>query len=249
MNSCTRVLMTACAGLFAMSALGEGAQGRTQADGALDCRQALVDRFDALSGEIIGHDDEIIPALVLLREEEKLARDVYLTFSEWYELPLFTDIALSEQNHMDLVAMVLERHGIADPAAGKGIGEFDDPKLQELFDDLFIPMGEASLVGALSAGAIIEDLDIDGLVNILSESRFLDINLVVENLVASSRSHMRRFVTALKQRGETYFPSFYVDKNHLALILSSEMETAVVYDEHGEVLATCGQHSPAGDRP
>ncbi len=249
MSACTRVLITACAGLLAVSAVAECAQGSAENDGASDCQQALVDRFAALSGYVMEDDDEMIPKLVLLREKEKLARDVYLTFTALYDLPVFTRIARSEQNHMDLVAMILERHGIADPAAGKEIGEFENPKLQELFDDLLVPMGEASLVGALSAGAIIEDLDIYHLENILLGSDFLDINLVVENMLAGSRDHMRGFVGALEQRGETYFPAFYIDKSLLSLILSSDMETAVIYDEFGELLAECGLRPARGDHP
>ena len=248
MDLSTRALMTACAGLIAVSAISESAQVRPQTEGLSDCRQALVDRFVELSGDVMADDDGVISRLVLLREELKLARDVYLTFTALYDVQVFPTIALSEQSGMDLVAMILERYGIEDPAAGKGIGKFESPRLQDLFDDLLVPMGEASLVGALSAGAIIEDLDIFRLENLLVESTFPDVNLFVENIVADSRDHLRQFVGALEQRGETYFPPFYIGKDSLALILGSETETAVVYDEYGDVFAECQRGVESGNR-
>ena len=38
--------------------------------------------------------------LQYLRDEEKLARDVYLYFAAIYNKPIFSDIAASEQQHM-----------------------------------------------------------------------------------------------------------------------------------------------------
>ena len=60
--------------------------------------------------------------LVFMREEEKLARDVYLTLSWWYDMPVFPNIARSEQQHMNLVALMLDRYDLPDPAEGNGIG-------------------------------------------------------------------------------------------------------------------------------
>lgn len=60
---------------------------------------------------------------------------------------------------------------------------------------------------------------------------------------------MRAFVRALEQRGETYFPPFYIARDYLSLILSSYIETAVIYDEYGEVIADCGLRPARGDHP
>lgn len=49
-----------------------------------------------------------------MREEEKLARDVYLTFGEKWGLTLFTNIAKSEQTHTDAVKTLLDRYEIKD---------------------------------------------------------------------------------------------------------------------------------------
>ena len=50
-------------------------------------------------------------SLVLMREEEKLARDVYTFLARKWNVPVFTNIAASEQMHMDQLALLLT-HGI-----------------------------------------------------------------------------------------------------------------------------------------
>ena len=43
-----------------------------------------------------------------MREEEKLARDVYLTLYDIWGTPAFNNIASSEQTHMDAVLMLID---------------------------------------------------------------------------------------------------------------------------------------------
>jgi hypothetical protein len=68
-----------------------------------------------------------IDALLLMREEEKMARDVYLQLNDLWGLPIFQNIESSEQTHMDAVKTLLDRYGLQDPAAGRGEGEFSIP--------------------------------------------------------------------------------------------------------------------------
>ena len=74
-------------------------------------------------------------ALVYMREEEKLAHDVYVTLYGIWQLPTFQNIASSEQTHMDSVKLLLDRYGIADVATAE-VGKFTDPVLQALFNTL-----------------------------------------------------------------------------------------------------------------
>jgi len=85
-----------------------------------------------------------------------------------------------------------------------------------------------------------EDVDIYHLDHILDDSDFDDVNLIVQNMVAGSRNHMRAFVGAMKKRGESYTAE-YISQEELEEILAAPMETGVIYDENGEVLAECGQ--------
>ena len=100
-----------------------------------------------------------IAGLQFMREEEKLAHDVYMTFYQQYGLAIFNNIANSEATHMAAIKTLLDRYGIADPAAGKPIGVFTNPELQALYNQL-IAQGSQSLAAALKVGGAIEEIDI-----------------------------------------------------------------------------------------
>ena len=51
---------------------------------------------------------------------------------------------------------------------------------------------------------------------------------------------MRSFIGALDNRDASYVPDKYITQDELALILATPMETGVIYDENGDVLAECG---------
>lgn len=150
-------------------------------------------------------EDEIA-GLVFMREEEKVARDVYLTLYETWGSQVFSNIARAEQNHMDAVATLLTRYGIADPAAGNAIGEFSDPDLQALYDQL-LDLGNQSLADALRVGALVEETDIEDLIAELAAVEHSDIQRVYQQLERGSENHLRAFVSTLeRQTGQTYEP-------------------------------------------
>lgn len=131
---------------------------------------------EILPDEVTALTTEEKTNLVLMREEEKFARDVYLHMHEKYDLRIFSNIAASEQVHMDAVLELIEKYGLEDPASAER-GVFLDLALQQLYDDL-VAQGEISLVEALKVGATIEDLDIRDLDNaILGTSKTNLINL------------------------------------------------------------------------
>ena len=88
---------------------------------------------------------EEIEGLIYMREEEKLARDVYLTLYEEWGIPVFQNIAGSEQAHMDSVLMLLDQYDLADPSAGLGVGAFSDPLFATLYDEAGTPPEQARL--------------------------------------------------------------------------------------------------------
>jgi len=130
--------------------------------------------------------------LTYLREEEKLARDVYLFLSAKWQSRIFKNIAASEQIHMDAVKTLLDRYGIADPAAGKAPGVFTNEELQSLYYDL-IQDGSVSLVEALNVGVFIEETDIDDLNAGIATTKRKDIITVYSNLLAGSYNHLDAF--------------------------------------------------------
>lgn len=143
-------------------------------------------------------------ALRFMYEEEKLARDVYATLFAWWGQPTFQNISLSEQQHMDSVALLLERYGLSTDV--QGLGQFNDPALQSLYNTL-TARGQLSLADALKVGAEIEELDILDLQARLSQTDNADIQQVFTSLMNGSYNHLRAFAGALlTQTGETYQP-------------------------------------------
>jgi hypothetical protein len=152
------------------------------------------------TGELSPAEEE---ALVFMREEEKLARDVYLFLYDQWRLPLFQNIATSEQTHSEAVAALLDRYGIADPASTVA-GVFVNADLQSLYNQL-TAQGSQSLADALKVGAEIEEIDILDLQSQLTITDNADIQQVFTNLLNGSYNHLRAFTsTLLNQAGETY---------------------------------------------
>ena len=129
-------------------------------------------------------------ALLFMREEEKLARDVYNQMYALWGQPVFQNIAASEQAHMDEIKLLLDRYGLADPALGPG--QFTDPSLQALYNQL-IAQGYVSLSEALNVGALIEQTEIADLLARLAQTDNADIQLVYTNLMNASYNHLAAF--------------------------------------------------------
>lgn len=146
--------------------------------------------------------------LTYMREEEKLARDVYLFLDDLWDSPVFANISESEQKHMDAIKTLLDRYGIPDPAAEteEWEGEFTNPDFRDLYNYL-IGMGRGSLVAALQVGVMIEEMDIDDLFNhaIPSTTR-RDIKTVYSNLLQGSYNHLKAFEFNLTSLEVTYEP-------------------------------------------
>ncbi|MGC9269922.1 DUF2202 domain-containing protein [Acidiphilium sp.] len=143
--------------------------------------------------------------LLLMREEEKIARDVYLQLYDRWGLRPFGNISGSEQAHMDMILLLLERHGLPDPAQGLAIGKFNDPALQALHDDL-LARGLQSQAEAVRIGLLVEELDIFDLRVAASRTEKPEILAVYADLERGSRNHLRAFHRWMHQLGTHYTP-------------------------------------------
>jgi len=153
--------------------------------------------------EAVAAPASIDEGILLMREEEKLARDVYLALYEQWGIRTFANIARSEQQHMDAVALLMQGKGIADPVAHAAPGEFTNGTIAKLYDEL-VAFGKQSPLDALTVGAIIEDLDIADLEELLSETDDPDTVRVYSALLRGSENHMRSFAGLLEQYGASY---------------------------------------------
>ncbi|PKL77263.1 MAG: ferritin [Candidatus Melainabacteria bacterium HGW-Melainabacteria-1] len=141
--------------------------------------------------------------LLQMREEEKLAQDVYLSLAGlWPQARQFQNISGSEASHTESVRQLLERYQIIDPAL-KETGKFSSVAMQNLYDSL-TTQGKTSLIAALQVGLEIEELDIADLQTLSKSIDQEDIRLVYQELERGSRNHLRAFHNALKTAGGTY---------------------------------------------
>ena len=161
-----------------------------------------------------------IEGLKFMREEEKLARDVYRVLGTSWGNP-FLNIVSAEQNHMDSVKVLLDRYQIEDPALSED-GKFQNADLQKLYNRL-VADGRKSRTSALEVGARVEELDLSDLEHWSKMTKNLDVTRVYENLARGSRNHLRSFVSVIKRSGGTYKP-IHLSQKRFDEIVSSPME-------------------------
>jgi hypothetical protein len=170
--------------------------------------------------------DTEIEMLIHMKEEEKLARDVYAALYSKWGIPIFTNISRSENKHMDAIIFLLNNHGEVYTGVTEA-GKFINPEFQKLYDRL-IASGSESIAGAFKTGSLIEDLDIKDLMNYLDEVTNINIISVFENLCKGSRNHLRAFNRQLVRLGITYNPEF-IRQELFDKIINSQHEDGNAY--------------------
>ena len=159
--------------------------------------------------------------MLYMREEEKLARDVYIKLYEKWNIPIFDNISNSEQTHTDSMKFLIDRYGLKDTYVNE-IGKYTNEDLQLLYETL-VEKGNLSLEDALEVGAAIEEIDIIDLKEAIANSDKADIKTVYENLMKGSRNHLRSFVSNMKSRGYSYVPQ-YLSQEEFDQIINSSIE-------------------------
>ena len=180
--------------------------------------------------------------LLFIREEEKLARDVYITLNNKWgdQTNVFENIRKAEQTHTDLIQELLERYNIPDPVANEAeVGKFENKELQDLYNSL-IDKGERSLEDALEVGATIEDYDIKDLEDSIIQTDNEDFKVVFQGLIDGSDNHMRGFLKALSQEKrytstnpDLYTPQF-ISQERYEQIFETNPNNAVGTTADGE---------------
>ena len=162
--------------------------------------------------------------LLFMREEEKLARDVYIAMFALGYSKVFDNISRSEQTHTDAILTLLNRYDIPDPVVDNAEGVFINTDLQALYDALIL-QGSPSLIEALFVGAEIEEIDlidIQNMVEALEGNQ--DILIVYESLMKGSRNHLRAFVNNLASQGVDYVP-LHLSQEEYDAIINADSET------------------------
>lgn len=150
-----------------------------------------------------------VEGLLFMREEEELARDLYLDIyaAKDDRLTVFKNISdNAETQHAEAIRLLLVKYGIDDPSTGVH-NTYTDVELQHLYDLLLnIAVGSDDLA-ALMVGALVEETDIQDInthkANVSVEHD--DIISTYANLLCGSRNHLRSFVKQIESiSGTTY---------------------------------------------
>lgn len=172
----------------------------------------------AIAVQAASLDPYEVESLLYVREEEKLARDTYLTLYDIWHTNIFQTIADSEQNHMDAVLGLLDKYNLEDPASPE-VGVFQNDFLQAKYNEL-VAWGAQSPADALLVGCAIEEIDLVDLATRLAQVDNRDIRSVFQNLTDGSENHLRAFVAQYESlTGDTYAP-IYLDQNTYQQIIN-----------------------------
>ena len=164
--------------------------------------------------------DAEVNGILSLREEEKVAYDVYTVMFEKYESKVFKKIAENEKEHMNKIKELIDQFNLTDPIAGtedqKGV--FSNKKMQTMYDEMILG-GNYGLLDALRAAARFEETDIVDLRKYLSSASDQSVINVYLNLESGSQDHLRSLVKYIEDEGISYKPS-YLSKEDFDKIMS-----------------------------
>ncbi len=213
----SQALLLGAVALVAVISFAAVAVGATSDDSTSTASSAVA--IDASASSLT---DVEVEGIMFMREEEKLAYDVYTTFAEMYGQPIFSNIASAETQHMAAVLGLIEAYDLDDPVDDSPIGVFANEDLQDLYDGL-IADGSVNLAAALEVGAVIEEVDILDLERFLDDTTNPDIVQVYDNLLRGSESHLRAFVSQLEAAGTDRAPVL-MDQRAYDEVLASQMQ-------------------------
>ncbi len=189
------------------------------------------DSSEGLDGIVPGQQSAQLEAdLVQLREEEKLARDVYLTLYDAWQIDVFQSISNSEQKHMDKVGELLTAFEIADPIVDDTVGVFSNADLGQLYVDL-VAQGMESDVQALLVGATIEDLDIFDIREMRTHTDILAVTDVYDKLECGSNNHLWAFSGQL-DAFDTVYDAQFLTADEINAIVSAGHQSCGSGDGH-----------------
>ena len=155
-----------------------------------------------LEGPLVELSAAEVATLSFMREEEKMARDVYITLYEVWQTPVFASISKAEQQHMDRIKSVLDSYELPEPASEE-TGVFTNSDLQTLYNSL-VERGRTSQIEAFQVGALVEEVDIADLQTAIAETENPLLDGMYTNLMNGSHNHLRAFVRNIEYLDYVY---------------------------------------------
>ena len=197
-----------------------GCSNVVESEPTISSDEEMMKSIETLPKEELNTNEET--GLIYMREEEKLARDVYITLYQTWDRKVFNNISKAEQKHTNAIKMLLNKYDLEDPMEVDDFGVFKNEDLQNLYNSL-IETGKKSLIDALKVGASIEEIDIIDLIKYKDQIDNQDIIFVYDNLTRGSRNHLRAYVKNLENEGVSYTAQ-YMSLDDFNNIINSAME-------------------------
>ncbi len=160
-----------------------------------------------------------IDGINLIREEDKLARDVYRELYKTWDMEIFITISGLEQIHMDGVKRLIEKYKIEDVNTDDTAGVFKSPYIKKLFTEL-VKKSEDSAYEALRVAATLEDMYIKDLNDLMDNTENRDILSLYGDLKIGSINHIRAFNREMKEFGRGYQAQFLSIDELRAILLN-----------------------------
>lgn len=153
-----------------------------------------------------------------MREESKVARDLYTFLFNRWGIPVFKKKMVKEQVNMDRSLTIINKYGLTDPIVKDEQGIYSKENFRQMYVELAM-RGNSSLPEALRAAAITEELDImeleDALQNTITNP---DLKSIYNTMAVSSRNHLRAIIEQIQCMGEIYGPQRLPEKRFYSIV-------------------------------
>lgn len=159
-----------------------------------------------------------IEFLFAMREDEKVAIDLYTAFATQYPTATqFSRIAAAEATHIAVAETVLGYYEVTYPALGAA-GVFADAERQAQYQELLAKA--TTLQAAFEAMATLEEENIAAYKAVEANITNANLKLIVSNMIKASSNHLKAAVRQLTALGVTYTPA-YLDQATFYNIINS----------------------------
>lgn len=223
----TKILAIALLGLFTLVSCSKSDDFNTVNDVPLTVLSVDAEGVSTLTraniSPVLGVTEPLsadeIEFLFAIREDEKVARDLYAVFAALYPAsPQIAKIKTAEDSHIACIEAVLDYYEISYPAMTPA-GVFKDAERQALYDEL---AGQGTtLLEAYAAMAALEEESVWAYKSVQNEIANENISLVITNMIKASSNHLKTVVRQLMTLGGTYTPAYLSDEEYDAIINSS----------------------------
>jgi hypothetical protein len=161
-------------------------------------------------------------AILLMFEEEKFARDIYLALYEEWHVPIFANIAKAEQRHMEAVFCLMNKYEFQDRVGLYHREGYQNALLHQRRLQ-FMQQNRENVAAGFSLGATIEEMDIsDLLATVVNDQIDNDDILAVFNmLMKGSRNHLRAFNRLLNNQHVRYEAHYLSEADFEAVVNSA----------------------------